>query len=121
MADEPTRVLLVEDDPAHAELVRRAFEARGSQVQLRVAETLAEARTCLAEAARLPQIVISDWRLPDGEGMELLTDERLANAPVIIMTSQRDCRDHWEQPVTDGLRSLLAASRIAWGEEFFPS
>src|SRR5512139_1322456 len=88
MTDEPTRVLLVEDDPAHAELVRRAFEARGSQVRLQVAATLTEARACLAEPAQLPQLVIADWRLPDGEGMELLTDERLANAPVIIMTSQ---------------------------------
>ncbi|CAG0928906.1 two-component system, NarL family, sensor histidine kinase EvgS [Thermoflexales bacterium] len=88
MTDEPTRVLLVEDDPAHAELVRRAFEARGGQVRLQVAATLTEARACLTEPAKLPQLVIADWRLPDGEGMELLTDDRLVNAPVIIMTSQ---------------------------------
>jgi PAS domain S-box-containing protein len=88
MTDQPTRVLLVEDDPAHAELVRRAFEARGSRVQLQVVETLTEARACLAEPAELPHLVIADWRLPDGEGMELLRDDRLINAPVIIMTSQ---------------------------------
>jgi len=88
MADELTRVLLVEDDPAHAELVRRAFEMRGQQVQLQVAETLAEARRCLDAPSGLPYLVISDWRLPDGEGMELLTDDRLVDVPVIIMTSQ---------------------------------
>ncbi len=88
MTDEPTRILLVEDDPTHAELVRRAFEARGQQVQLQVAETLTEARRCLNAPPGLPQLVIADWRLPDGEGMELLIDDRLINAPVIIMTSQ---------------------------------
>jgi PAS domain S-box-containing protein len=88
MSDEVTRVLLVEDDAAHAELVRRAFAARERQVQLHVAETLAEARRNLEAPSGLPHLVISDWRLPDGEGMELLTDDRLANVPVIIMTSQ---------------------------------
>jgi PAS domain S-box-containing protein len=88
MADELTRILLVEDDPAHAELVRRAFLARDRVVQLQVAETLAEARRGLETASDLPHLVISDWRLPDGEGMDLLTDERLARVPVIIMTSQ---------------------------------
>ncbi|HTP11075.1 MAG TPA: PAS domain S-box protein [Anaerolineae bacterium] len=88
MPDELIRVLLVEDDPAHAELVRRAFELRGRQIQLQVAETLAVARRCLAAPSGLPNLVISDWRLPDGEGMELLTDDRLVNVPVIIMTSQ---------------------------------
>ena len=88
MSDELTRVLLVEDDPAHAELVRRAFLARDWQIDLQVAETLAEARRSLGAPPGLPHLVISDWRLPDGEGMELLTDERLADVPVIIMTSQ---------------------------------
>jgi PAS domain S-box-containing protein len=88
MTDEPTHILLVEDDPAHAELVRRAFESRGRAVQLQVAETLAAARTHLIGSAELPSLIISDWRLPDGEGMELLQDDRLADTPVIIMTGQ---------------------------------
>jgi PAS domain S-box-containing protein len=88
MTDEPIRVLLVEDEPAHAELVRRAFEARGDRVQLHIAESLSEARAHLAPPAALPHLIISDWRLPDGEGMELLSSggERLT-VPVMIMTS----------------------------------
>ena len=43
MMDEPTHILLVEDDAAHAELVRRAFESRGRQAQLVVADSLAAA------------------------------------------------------------------------------
>ena len=88
MTDEPIRILLVEDEPAHAELVRRAFEARDDRVQLRIAESLAEARACLVAPAVLPHLIISDWRLPDGEGLELLSSggERLT-MPVMIMTS----------------------------------
>jgi PAS domain S-box-containing protein len=88
MIDRLFHILLVEDDPAHAELVRRAFAAASQQVQLHVAETLAEARRRLDEPRDLPQLVIADWRLPDGEGMELLTDDRRPTIPVIIMTSQ---------------------------------
>jgi PAS domain S-box-containing protein len=88
MTDGPIRVLLVEDEPAHAELVRRAFEARGGRVQLHIAESLSEARAQLADSATLPHLIISDWRLPDGEGMELLSSggARLT-VPVMIMTS----------------------------------
>jgi len=88
MTDELTRILLVEDEPAHAELVRRAFEARGDRVQLRIAESLAEARAYLVDPDAWPHLIISDWRLPDGEGLELLSSggERLT-IPVMIMTS----------------------------------
>jgi DNA-binding response OmpR family regulator len=37
---EPTLILLVEDDPAHAEAVRRALKASGMDVVVREAGTL---------------------------------------------------------------------------------
>ena len=80
--------MLVEDDPAHAELVRRAFEVRGNHVQLQVAEILVGGTPRLDPPPGLPHLMISDWRLPDGEGLELLTDDRLVKVPVMIMTSQ---------------------------------
>src|SRR5262245_29531874 len=88
MTHLPPQILLVEDDPAHAELVRRAFELRGGEVSLRFAATLAEARSYLAAPARQPRLIIADWRLPDGEGLDLLRDDRWLSVPVIIMTSQ---------------------------------
>lgn len=81
-------ILLVEDESAHVELIRRAFEERGDEIQLRVAETLAGARACLAEAALRPQLIIADWRLPDGESLELLTGPQArTDIPIVIMTS----------------------------------
>ncbi len=81
------RVLLVEDEPGHAELARRAFEDRAPGFEVSVAETVAAAREIL-HGATPPDLVIADWLLPDGEGLDLL---RIAPArampPVVIMTS----------------------------------
>ncbi|MBV6395541.1 MAG: hypothetical protein HFACDABA_01117 [Anaerolineales bacterium] len=74
-------ILLVEDEPAHAELVRRAFDRYGEQFRLVIAATLQEARSQVA-AGRF-SLIITDWRLPDGEGTELID----AHVPVVVMTS----------------------------------
>lgn len=81
-------LLLVEDEPAHAELVERAFAWQESPVNLSVAATLRQARSFLEQKTPLPALIISDWRLPDGEALELLAwiQER-HQLPVVIMTS----------------------------------
>src|SRR5574340_464973 len=87
--DEPVHILLVEDDAAHAEMVQRAFEMRGDPVRLDVAGTLGEARLYLDGESSLPDLIIADWRLPDGEGIEFLSAEHdlSTTIPVVIMTS----------------------------------
>jgi PAS domain S-box-containing protein/putative nucleotidyltransferase with HDIG domain len=85
--EQTPAVLLVEDEPAHAELVRRAFQDRSPQTLLLVATDLAEARALLAGGVS-PALIIADWRLPDGHGVELLTSaEPPLQCPVVIMTS----------------------------------
>src|SRR5688572_4806370 len=83
MADRATRILLVEDNAAHAELVQRALEDMPS-LQLQLARRLDDARSWLQRAT--PDLVIADLRLPDGEGIELCAGSN--GAPVVIMTSQ---------------------------------
>src|SRR5574341_488814 len=83
--DSPVHILLVEDDPAHAELIQRAFEDRGNAAKLTIASTLEEARAHLR--AFKPTLIIADWRLPDGESGELLPEDHLTSTPIIIMTS----------------------------------
>lgn len=79
-------ILLIEDEEAHSELVRRAFESRGDHVRLFVANSLSIARAHLEKHS--PDLIVADWRLPDGEGVELLSDKPTnAQAPVVIMTS----------------------------------
>jgi PAS domain S-box-containing protein len=86
MMDNTIHILLIEDDPAHAELIQRAFEDRGDEARLTVAHTLEEARIHMQNFE--PVLIIADWRLPDGDSNELLLEEQNTNhPPVIIMTS----------------------------------
>ena len=82
-------VLLVEDEEAHAELIRRAFEPRAGLMSLRFAANLREARTRLSEAT--PDLALIDLVLPDGKGVELLPAEgEESTFPIVIMTSHGD-------------------------------
>ena len=84
---DPVHVLLVEDEPAHAELVRRAFEERGGEIVLSIVSSLSEARAYLT-SNHPPKLIIADWRLPDGDGMDLLViDREHMVAPIVLMTS----------------------------------
>jgi two-component system NtrC family response regulator len=66
------RVLLVEDDPDQLQLVASVLRSQKFLVSL--AATVAAAR---AELARAPvDIVVSDWKLPDDDGMALLSHVR---------------------------------------------
>ena len=86
MMDNTIHILLIEDDPAHAELIQRAFEDRGDESKLVIAHTLMDAREQLKKLT--PTLIIADWRLPDGDSSELLHEnETQPNTPVIIMTS----------------------------------
>ena len=90
MTAEPLRVLLVEDEPGHAELARRAFESQAGAFSVSVAETVDEARAVL-HGATPPDLVIADWLLPDGEGLDLLRSEPFgAMPPVVIMTRSEE-------------------------------
>ena len=87
MMENTIHILLIEDDPAHAELIQRAFENRGDKSRLTTAHTLSEARDHLSSFQ--PSLIIADWRLPDGDSSELLHDneEDSPTIPIIIMTS----------------------------------
>ena len=84
--ENTTYILLIEDDLAHAELIQRAFEDRGDEAKLTIAHSLSEARKFLEEFQ--PDLIIADWRLPDGDSSELLLDNPdNPTPPIIIMTS----------------------------------
>jgi len=89
MDGKRTQVLLVEDEEAHAELIRRAFRADGSRVELTVANTLQEARRIIA--ASVPDLVIAEIRLPDGNGLDILpADGGEIAFPVVVLTAHGD-------------------------------
>ncbi|MDH3632420.1 MAG: EAL domain-containing protein [Gammaproteobacteria bacterium] len=78
-------ILLVEDDPDHATLINRAFETE-SQCRLVITTSLAQAKSLINHTP--PDLVITDIRLPDGQGTELLAPT--SGFPTIVMTSHGD-------------------------------
>lgn len=90
---QPIHILLVEDDETHAELIWRAFVDHTTPMNVVVTQTLAETHAYLSQASSLPSLIVSDWKLPDGEALELLaTYPHVATVPIVIMTSQGDQR-----------------------------
>ncbi len=83
---EPIAILLVEDEPAHTEAIRRALEASGMTVDIQVVGTLREYRERVT--VQTPDIALMDLNLPDGRAVDVLTAPPEAGPfPILIMTS----------------------------------
>ena len=99
MQGEPITILLVEDDPAHAEIVRRNLESSRIANRLIHVSDGQEAldylyrRGAFAEPLQAPRpgLVLLDLRLPKVDGLEVLkrikADAELAQIPVVILTT----------------------------------
>ncbi len=80
------KVLVIEDDESHAELIERAFETHRVDFELIIKPDLRQARAFIK--IRQPDIVVSDWQLPDGKGIEVLPEDKdQMHFPILIMTS----------------------------------
>ena len=98
-------ILLVEDDPNDAELVRRALKRAGATASIMHVQDGAEALDYLhgrgAYAARRghaqPKLVLLDLKLPKLTGLEVLREVRahpeLKRQVVVMLTSSREERD----------------------------
>ena len=88
-------VLVVEDEPEIQASLRALLEREGYAVT--VAGTVAEGRRALAGEAGShgrPDLVLLDWRLPDGEGIDLLRELRkTSDLPVVMVTARVDVID----------------------------
>ena len=86
MSVEKIHILLIEDEDPHAELIQRAFENQDARILIHRARSLGEARKQML--VQEPALIIADWRLPDGESMQLLPDHHdPLSTPIILMTS----------------------------------
>ncbi len=108
------RVLLVEDEDAHAELISRAFESQSDRMRLVVADTLGQARAAIEEAA--PDIALIDMLLPDGNGIELLPPAGEATEyPIVIMTSHGD-EERAVEAMKGGALDYVVKSTVKFAE-----
>jgi two-component system, OmpR family, phosphate regulon response regulator PhoB len=88
-----TRVLIVEDEPAIAELV--AINLRHEGFEVSIAGDAAQATALVDE--RLPDLVILDWMLPGQSGLQLSrswrAQARTKALPIIMLTARADEND----------------------------
>lgn len=86
-----SEVLLIEDDAAHAKLIRRALQG----VVGDVVHVLSAKDAQQALETQLFEIVFCDLHLPDMSGLGLLADisEALPRLPVVVMTSSHNLDD----------------------------
>ena len=102
---KPLNILLVEDNPDHAELVRRNME--DAQIANRIVH-VTDGEMALdymfgrgsyadREKHPLPDLVLLDLRLPKIDGLQVLkevkTDARTLATPVVILTTSDGERD----------------------------
>jgi len=87
-----TTILVVEDEAAIAAALRELLEREGYVVE--TAATIAAARQRLVPDARGLDALLLDWRLPDGEGIDLLKELRRTSAlPVLMVTARVEIID----------------------------
>tara|TARA_Y100000589_G_scaffold323590_1_gene358365 strand:- start:458 stop:1141 length:684 start_codon:yes stop_codon:yes gene_type:complete len=84
------KLLLVEDDKILQESIQECLKLEGFEVI--VSGSLEEARKNLEQQ---PDLIILDWMLPDGQGIEILRDlQREENRiPTIMLTARSDLID----------------------------
>lgn len=91
VAEEAVRVLVVDDDPFAASLIKRVLEYRMT-VEVESALDCASARLLLSDHEY--DVVTVDYRMPDATGLDLLGEivEREGELPVIVVTAYGDER-----------------------------
>ncbi|MBJ6724127.1 response regulator [Geomonas sp. Red875] len=97
LARQKRKILVIEDDESHAELIRRGFSDCDSSYELTVADSL---RTAQSEIlSRSYDIVLTDYRLPDGDGRDIIA-HAVDRFPVVLMTSHGN-----EQVAVEAMKS----------------
>lgn len=93
------RLLIIEDESSIVQLLRFALE---TQYEIHAVDTLRAAEAALR--AEIPHIIILDWMLPDGNGVQLLAmlrrDARYRHLPILMLTARSS-----ETDITKGLET----------------
>lgn len=103
--EDSMAILLVEDNPDHEELIRRALDERNAPIALRVARHGEDALDYLFRrgswvdevSSPRPKLVLLDLRLPRLDGFQVLgiikSTPSLRDIPVVILTTSDSEQD----------------------------
>ena len=94
MGVEALDILMVEDDPDHADVVQGMLGATGVQLAVRLETTVRGALAAIA--ARSPDLLLLDLHLPDAQGAEAVRVVMNAapTVPVVVLTASNDEKVH---------------------------
>lgn len=115
MTDAPLRILLVEDNPGDARLLRELLRESGSLAfELTHVDRLSEARERLA--TERADVVLLDLSLPDAHGLESVRGmlDAAAGAPIIVLTGLDDDATA-VQAVQAGAQDFLVKGHVDGG------
>ena len=108
-------ILIVEDDPANRDLIRRTLEKAGWVVE--EAENGEDALTRIL--ANRPSLVLLDLMMPHVDGFDLLARlrerEELRKIPVVVITAKDLTQDERER-VTENVRRVLQKGKYSRDE-----
>lgn len=120
------QVLIIEDDENLGKSLKKILEDEGLVAHL--APTLKEARELTSDSL---DVIVLDWMLPDGQGIDFLRELRAKNAsvPVIMLTARTDlidkvlgletgASDYMTKPFES--RELVARVRVQLREKHAP-
>ncbi|HLZ41435.1 MAG TPA: hybrid sensor histidine kinase/response regulator [Candidatus Sulfotelmatobacter sp.] len=90
MNEQSTHVLLIEDNPGDADLVRLRLVEGKAAVDVNCVKRLSDALDSLKESS--PSVILLDLNLPDSQGAETFRKvlENAPNVPVVILSGQDD-------------------------------
>ncbi len=87
MNQDNTRIMIVEDEPAHASMIKRNMLAGGDSIEVIVVDRLEDCRVQIDSFD--PTILLLDLNLPDGHAIDYLKETPEPRSyPILIMTSQ---------------------------------
>ena len=100
-------ILLLEDDELIADLVEAVVTGLGSHIRVTHAATLTAARNAWQRQGA--DLVLCDWNLPDGSGLDLVRLIRHNDqaTPVIIISASSD-REHVKLALHHGITDFIA-------------
>jgi two-component system, cell cycle response regulator len=111
---ERTRVLLVEDNPGDARLVREALnDGLPGQFTVQVAESLKQALETLRAAIDEVDVVLLDLSLPDSQGLETYraVHAQCSACPILVLSGLND-ESIALKAVNEGAQDFLRKSRV---------
>jgi len=102
--EAPRRILIVDDEPANLEVLSRAFEGMGRSYE--VLQTLSPLKALEIAIVEQPDLIITDWDMPEMDGIGLIQSlkESVATRDILVImcTGVMTSSEHLQTALTAG-------------------